>query len=962
MDSRTNGSRFYASSLIVGALISLGIGRPTNAEFTLVDFAVVGDQANPNDPHEVFFPDFNSFTLMITGSFDTTQCYRIQLQHSGGSDCGNRNNSGNAVASVVEADHIVVTVAQTAQSDFKNGDNWIIEVKENREGCSGASTNQVHPISLRIAGCNQACILEGPVTVTADPNPVPCGGTTQICVDVVNSTDNLRYEWDLDGDNLFDDQTTLKAFDGNCIDFTPPGSVLVGVNVVDQGTELPDCNLTGSTQITAGDTCDDGIDCTTDTCDSETGCVFTPDDSLCDNFAFCDGEETCESELGCQSGSPPNCSDGVDCTIDSCNEVNDECDHEPDDSFCNNDQFCDGEETCDPALDCQFGNPPNCDDGVECTVDSCDEVNDECDHVPDDGFCNNDQFCDGEETCDPELNCQSGGPPNCDDGVECTIDSCDEVNDECDHDPDDGFCNNDQFCDGAETCDPELGCQSETPPNCDDGVECTNDVCDLAEGCMNTPDNSNCSDGVECTLDVCDPVEGCVNTPNNVACDDDVECTNDLCDPVEGCVNTPDDGNCADDVECTIDVCDAEQGCENTPDDGNCADGVECTDDVCDPDEGCSNVPDNSNCDDGVECTMDQCDAAEGCSNIADDAFCDDEDDCTIDTCDPELGCQNEPDLTDEDGDDIPDCLSCPMVDVVFVLDTSGSIEDEAEVLCEKNQEIIDRLGALGVEVRSTILGIRDLPEIGFTCLTGTVVGQFGSTVPGNPGVCATISGREDWGPATSIVAANFNWTENAVRVIVPIADEGPCDGDPCENPGADKNSIQHAIDIAHANSVRVAPITGNGSNACVVALANEMADETRLFSFASTDPGDDLAEAINDLLLSICLDPGKNGGGGDGGDDGDDGDDGDQCPTNPDKNKPGVCGCNVPDKDADGDSIPDCVDPAPLLAGSNGSGTGQETPPEDGGCGACGALGMATFPIAGLGYAILLLMRRRRI
>jgi hypothetical protein len=38
--------------------------------------------------------------------------------------------------------------------------------------------------------------------------------------------------------------------------------------------------------------------------------------------------------------------------------------------------------------------------------------------------------------------------------------------------------------------------------------------------------------------------------------------------------------------------------------------------------------------------------------------------------------------------------------------------------------------------------------------------------------------------------------------------------------------------------------------------------------------------------------------------------DDKDLCPQNPNKVEPGVCGCNVPDTDANGDRIPDCVGP----------------------------------------------------
>ncbi len=38
----------------------------------------------------------------------------------------------------------------------------------------------------------------------------------------------------------------------------------------------------------------------------------------------------------------------------------------------------------------------------------------------------------------------------------------------------------------------------------------------------------------------------------------------------------------------------------------------------------------------------------------------------------------------------------------------------------------------------------------------------------------------------------------------------------------------------------------------------------------------------------------------------------GDECPNDPNKTEPGVCGCGVPDVDTDGDGILDCLDGCP--------------------------------------------------
>jgi len=45
---------------------------------------------------------------------------------------------------------------------------------------------------------------------------------------------------------------------------------------------------------------------------------------------------------------------------------------------------------------------------------------------------------------------------------------------------------------------------------------------------------------------------------------------------------------------------------------------------------------------------------------------------------------------------------------------------------------------------------------------------------------------------------------------------------------------------------------------------------------------------------------------------DGVDGTCGDQCPNDPDKTAPGICGCGIPDVDSDGDGARDCVDGCP--------------------------------------------------
>ena len=461
------------------------------------------------------------------------------------------------------------------------------------------------------------------------------------------------------------------------------------------------CDPTDGCQAGTPPNCDDGVGCTVDTCNESTNsCDNTPDDSICNDGAHCNGVETCDPTNDCQAGTAPNCDDGVGCTVDSCNEATDSCDNMPNDALCDDGAHCNGVETCDPANDCQAGTPPNCDDGVGCTVDSCNEATDSCDNMPNDALCDDGAYCNGVETCDPTNDCQAGTPVNCDDGVGCTNDSCDEVNDECANTPVDALCDNNMPCDGIEVCDPADDCQAGTPPDCDDGIPCTIDSCDPVTGnCIHTPDDSVCNDGLYCNgVETCSAVNGC-ESGMPVNCDDGVSCTNDACDEdSDTCTNMPNNGlcndglfcngvetcdpvndcqagmapNCDDGVDCTADSCDeGTDTCTNNPVDTVCDDAVSCTVDICDPINGCSNTPDDSlcndgdycngvetcdptndcqagmapNCDDGIDCTEDSCDEmSDTCTNTPVDLLCDDGVDCTVDMCVAGQGCQNTPD------------------------------------------------------------------------------------------------------------------------------------------------------------------------------------------------------------------------------------------------------------------------------------------------------------------------------
>ena len=131
--------------------------------------------------------------------------------------------------------------------------------------------------------------------------------------------------------------------------------------------------------------------------------------------------------------------------------------------------------------------------------------------------CQNGLYCDGEEVC-PYGFCQPGPVRDCSDSLDCTLDTCDEETDTCEHDVDDA--------------------------SCDDVNPCTTDTCEVStDTCINAP--IDCADTTNCTLDTCDTSTGdCVHTIADEACDDADACTIDTCDvSSDTCANTLIDGD-----------------------------------------------------------------------------------------------------------------------------------------------------------------------------------------------------------------------------------------------------------------------------------------------------------------------------------------------------------------------------------------------------------------------------------
>jgi len=201
----------------------------------------------------------------------------------------------------------------------------------------------------------------------------------------------------------------------------------------DVSSAFPEC---GDGVLGAGEECDDGNILAGDCCSSL--CIFEPAGNVCDDADACTASDQCDAVGQCSQSTPVNCDDGL---------------------------FCNGSESCDVALGCEAGTSVSVDDGVVCTDDSCDEVGDVVVNSANASLCDDGLFCNGSESCNVALGCEAGTSVSVDDGVVCTDDSCDEVNDLLVHFADPAACDDGDPC-TAEACDAITGCSSSPIPGC----------------------------------------------------------------------------------------------------------------------------------------------------------------------------------------------------------------------------------------------------------------------------------------------------------------------------------------------------------------------------------------------------------------------------------------------------------------------------------------------------------------
>ena len=360
--------------------------------------------------------------------------------------------------------------------------------------------------------------------------------------------------------------------------------------------EIPECGPAGQDgECYCGD-CDDCNPCTTDICEPDATCghLYNYEEG-CDDGSACTTDDHCL--MGACAGSPVDCDDDNECTVDLCDPGTGQCLH---DAFASDGIGCDDGVPCTSPDECQAGvcktQVKLCDDGSACTVDSCDETTGACQHapLPDGTDCDDDLECSLNDLC-LAGRCMGERPSN-----QAVPPGCSCVTDEHCQD-DDNVCNGKLYCDiedGLGVCVVEP--TSLNP--CDDGVDCTDDLCTADFGCSNPVVHAVCADDVACTTDYCHPIGGCSNIGWGVNCDDGNECTSDMCNAPGGCSYTPlQNGTACGEVEgwghCQAGECSCKWKCE----------GIECGNNGCGG--SCGECPGEAN-----ECVLGKCQCAPDCS------------------------------------------------------------------------------------------------------------------------------------------------------------------------------------------------------------------------------------------------------------------------------------------------------------------------------------------------------------
>jgi len=184
-----------------------------------------------------------------------------------------------------------------------------------------------------------------------------------------------------------------------------------------------------------------------------------------------------------------------------------------------------------------------------------------------------------------------------------------------------------------------------------------------------------------------------------------------------------------------------------------------------------------------------------------------------------------------------------PKVDIVFVVDTSTSMDDEAKALFGSIDSVISNLSDV-LDIKANLLGITET--------RWELESSVKETIPDS-----SVDSIEDWGTAVYDIASKYrDWRDGAVKIVIPISDECPKEGDDCD--GEDEEIIKLAKEVAEQNGVEILPIIGGSPQhidlySKIKQLASSLSTVNGKIVVTSSDIfADEMGRLIEDIIASV--------------------------------------------------------------------------------------------------------------
>ena len=214
----------------------------------------------------------------------------------------------------------------------------------------------------------------------------------------------------------------------------------------------------------------------------------------------CDGDDDDECALGvwvCSADGGVECSESPDdLQVEACNDIDDDCDGATDETFLTLGDACDGgdEDACDDgAFACnEAGDGVVCDDPEGFVTEACNNIDDDCDGFTDEDFEALGTPCDGgdDDLCENGLLiCNDDGLTLvCDEVISDLVETCNDIDDDCDGATDEDWPGKGAPCDGGDSDECENGvleCGDD-----EDSLVCGAEVVsDIVESCATALDD-----------------------------------------------------------------------------------------------------------------------------------------------------------------------------------------------------------------------------------------------------------------------------------------------------------------------------------------------------------------------------------------------------------------------------------------------------------------------------------------